>query len=241
MRKAAEIGRGTHTHIGKLDEVEERMSQLWTRIRLPALADICVDWGQEAEFYPEVIPDLYAGEPLWLVARMPLQPHDVRLCGRLGDSAWEQRIDPDLTSGGETLATLWARRKIEFLQDSMVFGMDPAIVRPEITRLALEYGLLTPETSLVAVDRTPVRMGGEPLATGDIPSLLPAGSSLASIGFPQTATGWLAQLLLSLLVLGVATGLLLVTPRVARGDWKTRFRLSRWPRVEPRASTDAAR
>jgi Ca-activated chloride channel family protein len=241
MRKAAEIGRGTHTHIGRLDEVEERMSQLWTRIRLPALADICVDWGQEAESYPEVIPDLYAGEPLWLVARLPLQPHDVRLCGRLGDSAWEQRLDPARTSGGETLATLWARRKIEFLQDSMVFGVDPEIVRPEITRVALEYGLLTPETSLVAVDRTPVRMDGELLATGEIPSLLPAGSSLASIGFPQTATGWLAQLLLSLLVLTVATGLLLVTPRIARGDWNIRFRLSRWPRVEPHASTDAAR
>jgi Ca-activated chloride channel family protein len=32
MRKAAVIGRGSHTHIGKLDEVEERMSSLWQRI-----------------------------------------------------------------------------------------------------------------------------------------------------------------------------------------------------------------
>ena len=45
MRKAAEIGRGSHVHIGNLAEVEAQISALWGRIRLPALTDICIDWG----------------------------------------------------------------------------------------------------------------------------------------------------------------------------------------------------
>jgi Ca-activated chloride channel family protein len=40
MRKAAEIGRGSHTHIGKLEEVETGMTRLWSHIRTPALSDI---------------------------------------------------------------------------------------------------------------------------------------------------------------------------------------------------------
>ncbi len=207
MRKAAEIGRGSHTHIGKLEEVEERMSGLWSDIRLPALSDLCLDWGQDAEYYPEIIPDLYAGEPLWVVARLPLQPHTISLCGMLDGRAWEAEVRPLPTPGGETLATLWARKKIESLQDSVVFGSDPDAIRQQITDLALDFGLLTAETSLVAVDRTPARTAGEPLATGTIPSLLPAGSTLNVAGFPRTATGWVAQLLLSLLTLFLAAAM----------------------------------
>ena len=90
--------------------------------------------------------------------------------------------------GNATLATLWGRRKIEALQDSLVFGADPLQMKAEVTRVALDYGLLTPHTSLVAVDRTPVRLQNEALARGQVPSLLPAGSTTSVAGFPATAT-----------------------------------------------------
>ena len=212
MRKAAETGRGSHTHIGKLEEVEERMSLLWSQIQYPALKDICVDWGMDAEFYPEIVPDLYAGEPLWLYARLPLQPSEVIICGELGGMPWEQssRILPG--AGNGNLATLWARSKVEALEDSRIFGSDPDIIRAEVTQLALNFGLLTPYTSLVAVDKTPSRPPDETLNSEHIPSLLPAGSAAIASGFSQTATGWVAQLILSLLSLLVATGMILFSP-----------------------------
>jgi Ca-activated chloride channel family protein len=209
MRKAAEIGRGRHTHIGRLDEVEARMSALWLHIRLPALSDVCVDWGVGAEYYPEVIPDLYAGEPLWLTARLPMQPRDVLVCGEFNGAYWEHPVTPRAAAGAETLATLWARRKLEALEDNLMFGGDPKATRAEMTAVALEHGLLTRHTSLVAVDKTPVRAPGEALDSETIPSLLPAGSTLSTAGFPATATGWLAQALLSTLTLLIATGLFL--------------------------------
>ncbi|MDX1381822.1 MAG: VIT domain-containing protein, partial [Xanthomonadales bacterium] len=58
MRRAAEIGRGSFTQVGRADEVAERVGALWRRIRTPALRDLCVDWGVPAETYPEIIPDL---------------------------------------------------------------------------------------------------------------------------------------------------------------------------------------
>ncbi len=212
MRKAAEIGRGSYVHIAKSDEVEQRMSALWGRIQLPALTDISVDWGTGAEYYPEVIPDLYAGEPLWLTARLPSQPTIISLSGNLNGELWNLDIngwDAALgNDGGDNLAKLWARKKIEALQDSTMFGADRELTKLEITGLALDYGLLTRHTSLVAVDKTPRRPGGEQLARSDIPGLIPAGSTMQLAAYPQTATGWLAQLLLSSLVLLLATGML---------------------------------
>jgi len=212
MRKAAEIGRGSYIHIGKPEEVEEQMSALWGRIQLPALTDICVDWGDSAEFYPEIIPDLYAGEPLWLLARLASEPTLIGLCGNLNGSGWEMTVNGwDAAAagpGGDNLAKLWARKKIEALEDSLMFGADPELTQLEITGLALDYGLLTRHTSLVAVDKTPRRNSNESLVQSDVPGLLPAGSSAQLAGFPSTATGWLSQLLLSLFVLLLATSML---------------------------------
>ena len=213
MRKAAEIGRGSYVHIGKTDEVEERMTALWARIQLPALTDICVNWGDNAEFFPQVIPDLYAGEPLWLIARLPSEPTLIGLCGTLNDQDWDMNINgwdaANGNSGGDNLAKLWARKKIEALEDSLMFGADPELTQLETTAIALEYGLLSRHTSLIAVDKTPRRNMSDLLASSEVPGLLPAGSSTSLAGYPSTATGWMTQLLLSIFVLLLATSMLL--------------------------------
>ena len=215
MRKAAEIGRGSYVHIAKPDEVEEQMSALWGRIQVPALTDICVDWGAGAEYYPEVIPDLYAGEPLWLLARLPGEPTIIGLCGNFNGERWDLDVNgwdaARSDDGGDNLAKLWARKKIEALEDGRLFGTDAELTKLEITGLALDYGLLTRYTSLVAVDKTPRRASDEQLARAEVPGLLPAGSAMQIAGYPQTATGWLAQLLLSAFVLLLATGMLIFT------------------------------
>jgi Ca-activated chloride channel family protein len=208
MRRAAELGRGHHTHIGRPEDVGETMTDLWTHIRLPAISDLCIDWGGPAEYYPELLPDLYAGQPLWVVARLDRRPDRVSLCGTLNDEAWTYDAWPRLEDGSDMLATLWAREKVESLQQGMMFGADADQARQEIVHVALAHDLLTPWTSLVAVDRTPARPAGEGLARARVPSLLPAGSANGA-GFPATATGWKTQLVLSALVLGIATTLFL--------------------------------
>jgi len=209
MRKAAEIGRGSYVQIGKLDEVEQQMSALWGRIQIPALTDICVDWGEPAD---EIIPDLYAGEPLWLIARLPTQPTIINLCGEFNSRQWELTVNgwdaANGSSGTDNLAILWARKKIEALEDGLMFGGDRELTQLEITDVALDFGLLTRHTSLVAVDRTPRRGIDEALTRTDVPGLLPAGTSSRLAGFPNTATGWQSQLLLSLFVLLLAFSLL---------------------------------
>ena len=154
------------------------------------------------------MPDLYAGEPLWLYARLPHEPHEVMLCGELEGRYWETSARLMPGSGGESISTLWARSKIEALEDSRLFGVDANLVREKVVDMALAFGLLTRYTSLVAVDKTPSRPGQENIETRDVPNLLPAGSSFAS-GFSQTATGWPLQLIFSLISLIIVFGMLL--------------------------------
>lgn len=219
MRKAAAVGRGIHTHIGRLADVESRMAALWTRIQTPAVQNLDVDWGMQADSYPEVIPDLYAGEPLWLTARLPLEPREVTVSGEIGGRPWESGTMTSAIEGGEGIGALWARSRIESLEDSRIFGVDAETVRSEVIDTALAFGLISRYTSLVAVDRTPSRPQSEALETADVPSLLPAGSRFAA-GFSQTATGWPAQVALSLLSLLVVFAMLLHTPpkRTRRGQ-----------------------
>lgn len=209
MRKAAEIGRGSHTHIGQLADVGLRMSELWQRIRHPALQNIEVDWGMRADYYPEIIPDLYAGEPLWLVARLPSQPRNVLLRGNLNGSDWQQETGPHPGAGSESLATLWARGRLEALQDSRLFlNIDADTLRQSIVDVALEFGLLTPYTSLVAVDRTPVRPASVDLLQDTIGNLLPAGTAMQVQGFSSTATNWQLQLLGAVLLMVLTSSML---------------------------------
>jgi Ca-activated chloride channel family protein len=194
-----------------MEDVKARIASLWTRIETPAVQNLDVEWGMDAEFYPEVIPDLYAGEPLWLYARLPHEPRDVTVSGEIDGGYWDTRARLAPGGGGENIASLWARNRIEALEDSRIFGIDADEVRQQVVATALEFGLVTRYTSLVAVDRTPSRPVHEDLAQSDVPSLLPAGSNFV-MGFSQTATGWPAQLALSLLSLFVVLAMLLHTP-----------------------------
>ena len=75
-------------------DVASTMDALWRHIRLPAVSNVCIDWGVEAEYYPEIIPDLYAGNPLWVVARLDREPGLVSLCGELNGQPWHHAAAP---------------------------------------------------------------------------------------------------------------------------------------------------
>lgn len=188
MRKAARFGRGTYTHVGTGAETEAAMTALFDKLERVALNDVAVDWPEAAELYPEAVPDLYAGEPVVVVACLegPLvKPISVRVVGRLGGVPWSTSVS---VAAGESpgIASLWARRKIEYLLDSRVDGYAESFIRPLVVHVALEHHLVSPYTSLVAVDETPARSAGPPLGRAGVPEMPPAGAVYG--GFPQTAT-----------------------------------------------------
>jgi len=87
------------------------------------------------------------------------------------------------------VAALWARSKIEDLMDRQRRGASPDETRKAVIETALAHHLVSKYTSLVAIDKTPVRPAGAGLNSEQVPNLLPYGQSQNAIfGFPATAT-----------------------------------------------------
>jgi Ca-activated chloride channel family protein len=217
MRKAAELGRGSSVVISALHEVGEKMDSLFDKLGHPQVTNINVTWpgGTITETYPEVVPDLYLGEPVTVRARAatPYQPGAaVRVSGDSAAGAWSRELP--LGSSGEHpgIGALWARARIAALHDEERRGADGDLVRKAIVDTAISHHLVSKYTSLVAVDKTPARPAGDPLARERVPNLLPYGQSMNAIfGFPATATNaavlqrrGVALLLAGLLMLGAA-------------------------------------
>lgn len=221
MRKAAETGRGTFTVISALHEVGEKMDRLFNKLENPQVTDIEVQWpgGVLVDSYPKIVPDLYLGEPVVVKARVSgeLQPGEVvRIAGNSVSGAWSNELALASRSPSAGVAALWARARIDNLLDELRRGADEAEVRPAAVETALTHHLVSKYTSLVAVDKTPVRPAGDPLDSEQVANLMPHGQSGAAIfGFPATATNAEVLQLTGLALLSLAL-LIMAAPVMRR-------------------------
>jgi Ca-activated chloride channel homolog len=177
MTRAAEIGRGSYTYIGSTAQVEERMRELFGKLEKPAITNLAVRFSESGvDVTPKVLPDLYAGEPLTIAAKLAATSGTVTISGTIGQQPWTVTLPVDKAADGAGVSKYWARARISDAEAATLLG---SISRGEADRrildLALEHGLLTRVTSLVAVDKTPSRPAGAVLSRAEVPLNLPAG------------------------------------------------------------------
>jgi Ca-activated chloride channel family protein len=219
MRKAAQLGRGSFTHIGKPEEVAEKMTGLFRKLESVVLADIEIELpgGAVAEQIPADVSDLYLGEPLVVALKLDEPLDRVVVTGRTGDTPWQVTLDGRDADERPGIHVLWARRKIGALMDDRLGLRDERALRDlrdDALAVALEHHLVSAYTSLVAVDITPERRGYEPLRSHALETNLPAGWSFESVfGMATTATS--ADLRIALGLLLVAAGWICRRPRTA--------------------------
>jgi Ca-activated chloride channel family protein len=207
LRQAAKLGRGTFTYIGSVEQVGARMGELFAQLESPVLTDLVADWGDPlAQTYPERLPDLYAGEPLIVVSRSSSPVEGVSLSGARGALRWNESLTVPPARRRRGIAKLWARARLDDLADRIALSDDREPLEREALDTALAYHLVSPYTSLVAVDSEPVGPAGQPPVTRAIPLHLPAGwthpgwvGELPATGTPARALGalGLAALLLA--------------------------------------------
>lgn len=95
--------------------------------------------------------------------------------GRDGTTVWRQGLDLVHAQAGAGVAAVWARAKLSAIEDQQFRGADAEAVRRAAIQHALAYELVSPYTSLVAVDEKKVRPTGERLDTAAVATNLPHG------------------------------------------------------------------
>ncbi len=204
LRSGARNGRGTFTAIANLQELEEKMKGLFRKLEAPTLSNIEVQIGDPAaEVWPSRVGDLYAEEPLIVAARFEKRDAKIGIHGRNGSSLWSEEMTGGSVPLSQTgIAKLWARQKIDSILDAAGSSSNDA-AHKEVTALGLEYHLVTPFTSLIAVDVTPKGIDPAMCASELVPVNLPDGwGGLDANGsLPATATPAKLLLVIGLLLL----------------------------------------
>ncbi|MGY8637865.1 marine proteobacterial sortase target protein [Bradyrhizobium sp. 14AA] len=183
MTRAAELGRGAFTHIGSVEQVEERMRDLFAKLENPAVTGLTAKFSEaKADVTPAIIPDVYRDEPLVLAAKLDKLAGSLEIKGRVGDRPWSVTLPLQNAAEGKGLSKLWAKRKIGDAEVARSMReMTPEDSDKAILALALDHQIVTRLTSLVAVDKTPSRPEGEPLKLSELPINLPAGWDFAKV------------------------------------------------------------
>lgn len=163
LDKLAEVGRGTVEYIFPGQAIEDAVQRFQNRAAFPVLVDLSLDWGgaRVTDVYPHPLPDLYAGQPLLVLARFHSQGQtQIRLTGRTTRGEYTQTLTvdwpqatPDRGPHWATLTQLWARTRIDALMTrERDEPQQQSKLRDEILGLALAQGLLSPYTSFVAIE-----------------------------------------------------------------------------------------
>lgn len=184
LDKMAEAGRGEVEYVGLNDDGSAAARRFHERVRSPLLTDVEIDWNglPVADVYPRRLSDLFSAKPITVTGRYTKAGAGViRLKGKMAGREVIREIPvtlPEVQAEHDTLATLWARTRVDDLMNQDLAGAQRGAMKPElqttITQLGLEYRLLTQFTSFVAVEELVINDGTTPRRV-DVPVEVPSG------------------------------------------------------------------
>jgi Ca-activated chloride channel family protein len=184
----ARAGRGAVTYVETHEDPREAVKAFYRRLAHPVLTDLEIEWGDldVVDVVPARIPDLFTGQPVVVYGRLRgTAEGEATLVGRAGKERIEIPVRIEVAKARRTdgLASMWARARIQELEDSLIG--DPAraaAVERDVTDLALEHRVMSQYTAFVAVDKSRVAVPGGDATRFDVPVDLPQGMSTSGLG-----------------------------------------------------------
>jgi len=191
MRGAANFGRGSYQFISDISTAASQMRDLFERLNRPVMKELNVqtDSGVSMDSYPNPLPDLYLGQPVMLTVKTAQPLNSIILSGSVSGEEWQRTINiDDKTANAKNIDKIWARAKVEQLQNDVVLGrIDHDAAKQQITATGVEYQLVTPHTSFVAVEEKVSKPAEIEAKDSVVPNLMPSGNTMA-VPMPNTAT-----------------------------------------------------
>jgi Ca-activated chloride channel family protein len=201
IRKMTEAGHGLCDFISGNEDGENEVDRFFARLDRPVMTDLVLTAEGLAfeDVYPRRLPDLHAGEPIVVSARVR-EGEGGTLVVRGRTERGDVAVPVSVSAGAPArsgIATRWARAKVESVMAGLYEGADAGEVRERVVEVGLAFHLVTRYTSLVAVEETPTAEG--PSTQARVANALPHGSQLLGGGLPRGGTSAPLRILLGLL------------------------------------------
>ncbi|MDO5693750.1 MAG: VIT and VWA domain-containing protein [Pseudomonadota bacterium] len=189
MEGLARAGMGEPFIVTRPDEAKAQAERFRKLIESPVLTSVKAKF-EGIDVYdvePQALPDVLAERPVivfgkWRESAGGGAPRLV-VEGRAANGPYTQSLPIDVAAdwqGTGALRHLWARHRIAALSDEEALTGGDA-QKAAITKLGLDYSLLTQYTSFIAVDKVVRNPGGQG-ATANQPSPLPEGVGNLAVG-----------------------------------------------------------
>jgi Ca-activated chloride channel homolog len=212
----ARAGQGEAFIVTRPEQAAAQAERLRRIVEAPVLTQVKATFeGLDAyDVEPAPLPDVMGGRPVvmfgkWRPSAGAAVPARVVLEGRAADGPYRQALaaDPSSAIGPAALRQLWARHRIAGLSDQEALEGGQT-QKAQITELGLNYGLLTPYTSFIAVDQRVRNPNPAQALTVDAPSPMPEGVSNSAIGAEVPSTPEPGAIGALLVVIGVVVATL---------------------------------
>ncbi len=206
----AESGQGEPFVVTEEEQAAEVAERFRTYITSPVLTNIQVSFdGFEAyDVEPAALPTLFAQKPIILMGKYKGEASGtVTLTGQTADGSYTNTLDlSEAATSAEqgVLPYLWARKRVARLTDYGTNDEDPE-VKEEVTSLGLNYSMLTPYTSFIAVLDVVRNPEGE---STDVEQAIPLPLNVSNLSVGYTIgsepEGMLLAMLMAAMVIGYA-------------------------------------
>ena len=155
---------GTSEYVKPDEDIEAHVARFYSKFTSPALAGTRVELAgvDTNRVYPRDVPDLFEGGQIVLTGRYRQPgPATVRVSGRVGGETRRYEFPADLAgadrgANNAFVEKLWATRRVGDLIDQIDLHGPNKELTDELTDLSTRYGILTPYTSFLADERTPL-------------------------------------------------------------------------------------
>jgi len=159
LDKITESTRAFSQYVLPSEDIEVKVSQFYTKINEPVLADpdVVVSWEANLkQFYPAPLPDVFKGDQLVVVGRYSGKGKgDLLLAGQVNGKPVKKEYPVEFVDESDKhnfIPRLWATRRVGYLLDQIRLHGENKELREEVTTLAKKYGIVTPFTAYLILE-----------------------------------------------------------------------------------------